>query len=81
MMFMGNRSNAAQMIEMQLSIAPSMALQLLKMGVEGGLEERAVSRALGSASTASGKAMEGVVSEMGKSYKQLNRIKGRKKSL
>ena len=81
MLFMGNRSNAAQMIEMQLSIAPSMALQLLKMGVEGGLEERAVSRALGSAGTASGKAVEGVVSEMGKSYKQLNRIKGRKKSL
>ena len=70
-----------EMIEMQLSIAPSMALQLLKMGVEGGLEERAVSRALGSAGTASGKAVEGVVSEMGKSYKQLNRIKGRKKSL
>jgi alpha-1,3-glucosyltransferase len=40
MMFMGNDAIAAQMIETQLSISPSFALQLIRMAVDGGIEER-----------------------------------------
>ncbi|KAL7526085.1 hypothetical protein ACHAXR_001308, partial [Thalassiosira sp. AJA248-18] len=69
MMFMGNRTLAAQMIQTQLTLSPSMAMQLVRMGVSGGLEERRISRALGSAGKSSGKAAEGVVGEMGRSYK------------
>lgn len=40
MMFMGNDAIAAQTIETQLSISPSFALQLIRMAVDGGMEER-----------------------------------------
>jgi hypothetical protein len=40
MMFMGNGTNAAQMIETQLKLSPTFALQLIRLGVDGGLEER-----------------------------------------
>jgi hypothetical protein len=40
MMFMGNSTNAAQMIETQLKLSPTFALQLIRLGVDGGLEER-----------------------------------------
>jgi len=81
MMFMGNRTLAAQMIKTQLAFSPAMAVQLVRMGVTGGLEERQVSRALGNAGLASGKAVEGVVGDMGRSYKEWKRIKGGKGSL
>ena len=76
MMFLGNQDTAAQMISNQLS--SSLGLQLIRMGIEGGLEERHISRALSNAGTASSKATEGIVGEVGKSFKQLQRIKGRK---
>ena len=75
MMFMGNQDSAAQMISSQNT---SMRLQLIRMGIEGGLEERHISRVLNSAGTASSKATEGIVGEVGKSFKQLQRIKGKK---
>ncbi len=40
MMFMGNATHAAQMIETQLKLSPTFALQLIRLGVDGGLEER-----------------------------------------
>ena len=40
MMFMGNSTTAAQMIETQLQLSPTFALQLIQLGVDGGLEER-----------------------------------------
>jgi hypothetical protein len=40
MMFMGSETIAAQTIEMQLSRSPSFALQLIRMAVDGGIEER-----------------------------------------
>jgi len=75
MMFMGNQTLAAQMIQTQLALSPAMAVQLVRMGVTGGLEERQVSRALGSAASASGKAVERSVGEMGRSYRELKQIK------
>jgi len=78
MMFMGDQDTAAQMISNQLSLYSSLGLQLIRMGIEGGLEERHISRTLNSAGTASSKASEGIVGEVGKSFKQLQRIKGRK---
>lgn len=41
---------------------------------------KSVSRALSNAGAASGRAVESVVGEVGKSFKQLKRIKGRKNS-
>jgi len=81
MMFLGNQTSASAMIQTQMALAPSMALQLVRMGVEGGIEERSVSRALGSAGAASGKAVEGVVGEAGRSYREWKRVKGGKGSL
>ncbi|KAL3811638.1 hypothetical protein ACHAXA_001395 [Cyclostephanos tholiformis] len=81
MMFLGNRTHAAQMIQTQLKLSPAFALRLIKMGVDGGLEERSVSRALGNAGKASGKAVEGVVGEMGRSLMEWKRKKGGKGSL
>jgi hypothetical protein len=81
MMFMGNATFAAGMIQTQLTLAPSMAVNLVRMGVDGGLDERQISRALGNAGKASGKAVEGVVGEMGRSYKEYKRLKGGKGSL
>jgi hypothetical protein len=40
MMFMGNNTIAAQTIESQLSRTPSFALQLIRMAVDGGIDER-----------------------------------------
>jgi len=37
---MGNQTQAAQMIQTYLAISPTMAVNLVKMGVSGGLEER-----------------------------------------
>ncbi|KAL7551543.1 hypothetical protein ACHAWF_014790, partial [Thalassiosira exigua] len=81
MMFMGNQTMASQSIMAQLALFPSMARQLVRMGVDGGLEERQVARALGSAGKSSGKAVEGVVGDMGRSYRDCKRIKGGKGSL
>jgi len=78
MMFMGNQDTAAAQISNQFALSPSLGLQLIRMGIEGGLEERHISRALNNAGTASSKATEGIVGEVGKSFKQLQRIKGRK---
>jgi len=81
MMFRGNQTLAAQMIQTQIALSPTMALQIVRMGIAGGMEERQVSRALGNAGSASGKAAEGVVGEMGRSYKEWKRVKGGKGSL
>ncbi|KAL9181930.1 hypothetical protein ACHAXT_012273 [Thalassiosira profunda] len=81
MMFMGNQTLADIQIQTQLSLMPSMAAQIVRMGVDGGLQERMISRALGSASQASGKAVEGVVAETGRSYREYKRLKGGKGSL
>ena len=78
MMFMGKQDTAALIISNQFVLSPSMGLQLIRMGIEGGLEERHISRTLSSAGTASSKATEGIVGEVGKSFKQLQSIKGKK---
>jgi alpha-1,3-glucosyltransferase len=44
MMFLGNATLAAQMIETQLKLSPTFALRLIRMGVDGGLEERVRSK-------------------------------------
>lgn len=44
MMFLGNGTLAAQMIQTQLKLSPTFAFQLIRMGVEGGLEERVSNR-------------------------------------
>lgn len=81
MMFQGNNTLARHIIQTQLTLSPILALQVIRMGVEGGLEERSLSRALGNAGKASCKAVEGVVGEMGRNLKEWKRIKGGKGSL
>lgn len=80
-MFMGNKTQSAQMIQTQLALAPSMAVNLVRMGVSGGLEERQISRVLGSAAKSSGKATEAVVGETGRSYREWKKKRGGKGSL
>jgi hypothetical protein len=81
MMFQGNNTLARHKIQTQLTLSPNFALRVIRMGVEGGLEERSLSRALGNAGKASCKAVEGVVGEMGRNLKEWKRIKGGKGSL
>jgi len=81
MMFRGNSTLAAQMIQTQLSFSPAMALQLVRMGIEGGMSERSVSRALGDAGKASSKAVEGVVGDSARSLREWKQNKGGKGSL
>ena len=74
-MFCGNKTLSHQTIQAQLVVAPINALQFVRMGVIGGLSERQVSRALGNAAEASGRAVERVVGDAGSSYKELQRLK------
>ena len=80
-MYRGDRSAAIQMIQSQCVLSPSMGLQLLKLGVDGGIEETRISRLLASAGQSSGKAVEGVVGDMSKDIREWKRVKGGKNSL
>ena len=81
MMTRGNKTQAVQMIQMQCTIAPSMALSIFRMGVDGGIDERRIANALGGAAKASGKALEMAVGDAGRSYREFKRLKGGKGSL
>lgn len=81
MMTRGNKTQTIQMLETQRSISPSMALSLFRMGVDGGIDERRISDALGTAARASGKAVELAVGDAGRSYREFKRLKGGKGSL
>ena len=56
-----------------------MALGLLRLGVDGGIDERRVANALGKAATASGSAIELTIRDAGKTYREFKRVTGRKK--
>ena len=81
MMFRGDRTAAIQMIQSQCVIDPSMGLQLLKFGVDGGTEETRISSLLSSAGQSSGRAIKGVVGDMSKDIREWKRVKGGKNSL
>jgi hypothetical protein len=81
MMFRGDRTTAIQMIQSQCGLSPPMGLQLLKLGVDGGMEESRIAQLLGSASQSSGKALKGVVGDMSKDIREWKRVKGGKNSL
>ncbi|EJK75796.1 hypothetical protein THAOC_02471 [Thalassiosira oceanica] len=81
MMFRGNATQAAVSVRTQLALSPTMALAVVKMGIDGGMEERRVSRALGSAGQASGKATQTIVHETGRTYRGFKKTKDGKSSL
>ena len=81
MMCRGDRTAAIKMIQSQCVLSPSMGLQLLKLGVDGGIEEMRISGLLSSASQSSGRAMKGVVGDMSKDIREWKRVKGGKHSL
>ena len=81
MMFRGNATQAAASVRTQLALSPTMALAVVKMGIEGGMEERRVSRALGRAGLASGKAAQSIVHETGRTYRDFKKIKEGKSPL
>ncbi|KAL3786021.1 hypothetical protein HJC23_001418 [Cyclotella cryptica] len=81
MMTRGNKTQSVQMLQLQCSISPSMALSLFRMGVDGGIDEQHVSNALGNAARASGKAIELTVGDAGRNYREFKRLKGGKGSL
>ena len=81
MMFRGNATQAAASVRTQLALSPAMALAVVKMGIEGGMDERRVSRALGSAGQASGKAVQSIVHETGRTYREYKKAKDGKSSL
>ncbi|KAL7440173.1 hypothetical protein ACHAXM_007059 [Skeletonema potamos] len=81
MMFRGDRMTAIQMIQSQCCLSPSMGLQLIKLGVDGGIEESRIAQLLGSAGSSSGKALKGVVGDMSKDIREWKRVKGGKNSL
>ena len=81
MMTRGNRTAAIQMIQTQFDLSPSMGIQLLKLGVDGGIEESRIAQLLGSAGQSSGKAVKGVVGDMGKDIREWKQVKGGKNSL
>ena len=81
MMARGNRAVIIQSIQSQYFLSPLMATQLFRMGVDSGMDERRVSLALGNAAKASGKAVQGIVGDLGKDIRELKRIKGGKGSL
>ena len=81
MMCRGDRSAAIKMIQSQCVLSPSMGLQLLKLGVDGGIEELRISGLLSSASQSSGRAIKGVVGDMSKDIREWKRVKGGKRSL
>lgn len=81
MMTRGNRTAVIQMIESQCGLSPSMALKLLKLGVDGGIEESRISQLLGNASQSSQKAVKGVVGDMGKDIREWKRVKGGKNTI
>ncbi|KAK1738950.1 dolichyl pyrophosphate Man9GlcNAc2 alpha-1,3-glucosyltransferase [Skeletonema marinoi] len=81
MMFRGDRTAAIQMIQSQCVISPSMGLSLLKVGVDGGIEETRISSLLSSAGQSSGRAIKGVVGDMSKGIREWKRVKGGKNSL
>lgn len=81
MMFRGDRTAAIQMIQSQCVLSPSTGLQLLKLGVDGGIDETRISNLLSSAGRSSGKAVRGVVGDMSKDIREWKRVKGGKNSL
>ena len=81
MMTRGNRTAAIQMIQTQFDLSPSMGIQLLKLGVDGGIEESRIAQLLGSAGQSSGKAVKGVVGDMRKDIREWKKVKGGKNSL
>ena len=81
MMCRGDRTAAIKMIQSQCALSPSMGLQLLKLGVDGGIEEMRISDLLSSAGQSSGRAIKGVVGDMSKDIREWKRVKGGKHSL
>ncbi len=70
MMSRGNPNTMLQTIRSQYYLSPIVATQLLKMGIDSGIDEQRVSKALGNASKASKNAVERVVSDVGQSYRE-----------
>jgi len=70
MMCRGDGTAAAELIRTQLALSPSLALNLVRMGIEGGIVERGVRRALSSASSASSKAGHTIAGDASRSYKE-----------
>lgn len=81
MMFRGDRTAAIETIQSQCDLSPSMGLQLLKLGVDGGIQESRISDLLGSAGQSSGKAVKAVVGDMSKDIREWKRVKGGNTSL
>lgn len=79
MMTRGNETQALQMIQTRIKASPQVALGLLRLGVDGGIDERRVANALGKAATASGSAIEVTIRDAGKTYREFKRVTGRKK--
>jgi len=75
MMARGNPNAMLQTIRSQYYLSPIIATQLLRVGIDSGIDEQRVSNALGNASKASKNAVEGIVGDMGKSYREWRRIK------
>mmetsp|Transcript_7199 Transcript_7199/g.13508 ORF Transcript_7199/g.13508 Transcript_7199/m.13508 type:complete len:81 (-) Transcript_7199:211-453(-) len=71
----GNPNTMLQTIRSQYYLSPIIATQLLRVGIDSGIDEQRVSNALGNASKASKNAVEGIVGDMGKSYREWRRIK------
>mmetsp|Transcript_29700 Transcript_29700/g.63053 ORF Transcript_29700/g.63053 Transcript_29700/m.63053 type:complete len:81 (-) Transcript_29700:178-420(-) len=71
----GNPNAMLQTIRSQYYLSPIIATQLLRVGIDSGIDEQRVSNALGNASKASKNAVEGIVGDMGKSYREWRRIK------
>ena len=81
MMARGDKRLAVQMIQTQLALSPQMAVGLFRMGIDGGIDERRVSNALGNATAAAGKAVEFAVGDAGRTYREFKRLKGGKNTL
>ena len=79
MMTRGNETQALQMIQTSITTSPQMALQLFRLGVDGGIDERRVANALGKAATASGSAVELTIRDAGHSYREFKRLTDGKK--
>lgn len=69
------------MLQPQCTLSPSMGAQFFRTGVEGGMEERRVSLAMGNAGRSSNKAVESVFGDASKSYREWKRLKGGKSTL
>eukprot|EP00970_Alexandrium_tamarense_P015282 scaffold4948_cov208-Alexandrium_tamarense.AAC.1 len=73
----GNQTVALEVIHSQCSFSPQLALNMFRLGVDGGIDERRISRALKSAATASSKAVEVTVGDWGRSYREMKQLKGK----